>query len=717
MAKAILSIANIVSASVLPIQTVSTVQTENANNHLQNYDFENLFKITRNGYDENLRLSRLYQSVEVLVRVKDHVDFSEYEKTQDISLVTKQYILQNQNFVNSIEGSLLDLSFYSISKTTPYITFVFKNRENLEGNLMFFASLNDSLSVNSYEDTNIKQNKENSQNISKLDYYYKYDTSTLEEQFEVVGALEQRKKDALFKTLMKEKIIDTEIKKIKLGIYELSGSVSKNNSLFSDKNIHYYNENNPYKYDKKDNTHTDQVTSVVVGKNGVDIFVDDIYSVYIYNSKDKLSDTKNKSTDILRKIAKYDWLISSGVKVINNSWGTLVDRETASKKKDIYGYNEGAYYLDFITRKYGIINVFAAGNKARDRDNVITGEKLSHNSIIVGSSNLKGDRLSYFSKYGTEDTRIITKPLVVAPGENYLFPLAAEDRGDFFGSLQSGTSFSAPLVSGLITMLLRNNYNLVGRPEAILAILTAGTREMNGYGKNQNNGLNSRTGAGIVNYELMEKAAKNVKTLNVNDNNKTQVIPLPELKEGQKLSVSTAWLFDAGYLESREYRPSLPKDPGGQYPTWDSNWDHLNWGSYGTNMYNYYRINYNIKRAEYDLKRQPYLKALAEYRDFDKTHSSLADSKYKNEWNSIEYLKRKYADNWYIPTDIDIKLEKLNQSTGSWDVIETSNSSTSNIEFIRTKIKESGQYRVIVYQYGNAKGKTSPKGAMTYVIT
>ncbi|PAF54885.1 S8 family serine peptidase, partial [Mycoplasmopsis agassizii] len=642
------------------------------------------------------------------------------EKNKDISPITKQYILQNQNFVNSLEGSLSDLSFYTISKTTPYINFVFKNRKNLETNLFLLAGKENSVSINSYEDASWKpQAKINQEKSSKLDFQYNYDVFKFEKQFELVGALEQRKKDALFKKLLKEKVIDTEIKKIKLGIYEATGSVSKNNILFSDQNIHYYKEGGKEQYNITNEKYTDKLLSVIAGKNGVDLFVDDIYSVYDHKDNAEWQKFVDRNAVMSQKIAKYDWLISSGVKVINNSWDQTFTRDSAEKHN--YGYNYDAYYYDFIARKYGIINVFHSGSSRDEGDYVIALGKLSHNSVIVGSSNLSGDKLSDFSEYRTSDKNIITKPLIVAPGEIYHFESFVNDNESITasGNLR-GSWFSAALVSGLITMLLRNNYNLVGRPEAVLAILTAGSRKIEGYGPNNPNSLNNQVGAGLVNYELMQKAANNIQNINVSESNRKQEIALPNLEKGQTLSISTAWLFDAGYSTNREYRPSLPETPG-EKPKWDKRWDSMvstnTYSSYTQHMYNIYDGLHAQKMKEWNKKSKVYEQALEVQRNFDKNHSRYANGKYESEWKSIDYLKEKYGENWYIPTDIDLKVEKLNESNGEWEIVGNSASYTSNIEFIRIQIKESGKYRAVIRQYGQTRGETSTKGVMTYVIS
>ncbi|SMC20406.1 S8 family serine peptidase, partial [Mycoplasmopsis agassizii] len=639
---------------------------EKANNHLQDFNFENLFKITRNGYDENLRLSRLNKSVEVLVRIKDHVDFSEYEKNKDITPITKQYILQNQNFVNSLEGLLLDLSFYTISNTTPYITFVFKSRENLENNLLLLASKENSVSINSYEDNELDKTQRNmSAGSVLLSYQYDYDQSVFEKQFKLVGALDRRKKDALVSDLQKRYSFKNKVNKIKLGVVEASNNISKDNILFKNKNLHFYSKNGITQHSFEKSSHADKVSSIIAGTNGLDTFIDDIYSVHVNNFDTKTG--KETGDFVYERIEKFDWLISSGVKVINNSYGIEGDRNKALEEINTYKYNERAYYLDFIARKYGIINVFSAGNDGNKPTFVTGGSTLSQNSIAVGATNITGDELSTISQYKFFDEKILAKPLIVAPGEEYRFP-SFEKNDNSLSKPKRGTSYSAPIVTGLITMLIRNNYNLYGKPEAILAILTAGSNPISKYKSKKANGLNEKVGAGLVNYELMQKAADNVQSIHVNENNKRQEILLPKLSKGQMIAISTAWLFDAGYLKFSEFDPS-------------------------------------------------YVKKTATYEDFDKTYLSLAKDKDKKFWNFTDYLKRKYGENWYIPTDINIYLEKWNELSDTWEDVSNSSSLTSNIEFIRLEIKESGKYRVVIKQNSPTKGKTDTKGAITYVIT
>ncbi|PAK20932.1 hypothetical protein CJJ23_04555 [Mycoplasmopsis agassizii] len=714
MPKAILSVANIVGASVLPVQTVSTVQTQNAKDHLENFKFENIFKIVRNGYDHDNRDSKINEPVEVLVRIKDTVDFDEYEKTKDINNINSQYNSQNRNFLNSLQIDLFDLDFLTISKTTPYISFVFKNRKNLEKNLLILADSENSVSINSYESREYSEFKKASNNTQTyVSYKAPYMESTFEQQFRTVGADKQREKDALSAKLNKN-LYNSNIRKIKVGIYEATSSVDTNNSLFEGKTIHYYDKYGANAKYIENDRHSDSVASIIAGKNGIDKLVDDIYSVYMADGDKAVTEINKNGTLFAEMIARYDWLISNGVKVINNSWGRNVSLSDAKANPDGYGYGNESYYLDFIARKYGIINVFAAGNeRKRIVDSVITMAHLSHNSVVVGSTDIDGNELSSFSDYRSFDENIITKPLVVAPGEKYWLKSYDKYNNPQYG-YERGTSFSTPIVTGLITMLLRNNYNLLGNPAAILAILTAGSKELEGYDEKQSNGLNEKVGAGLVNYELMQKAADNVRSIYVTENSREQIFDLNYLSRGQKLSISTAWLFDAGYLGYGESEPVRPKDYF-KKPDWIKEWGWLNIIPLGFTVYFGKLALYDQDVRNWEHEKQVYDQKISEY---NKVHFTAGDPKHKPYWEHKENLARDFGTSWYIPTDIDLWLEKLNESTGNWEKVAYSSSNTSNVEFVRMKIKDSGRYRAVLHQYGKTKGRSlSVQGSLTYVIS
>lgn len=121
----------------------------------------------------------------------------------------------------------------------------------------------------------------------------------------------------------------------------------------------------------------------------------------------------------------------------------------------------------------GIVVVTAAGNKGPRRQTITT-PGISRKIITVGSSddqqtvNIKGDYISNYSSRGPTKEKII-KPDVVAPGANIISCSTQRinvtttreevELGEKYES-KSGTSMSAPIVTGAIALLLQKEPDL-----------------------------------------------------------------------------------------------------------------------------------------------------------------------------------------------------------------------------------------------------------------
>jgi subtilisin family serine protease len=157
--------------------------------------------------------------------------------------------------------------------------------------------------------------------------------------------------------------------------------------------------------------------------------------------------------------------------VINHSWGLAPS-------------GNGAYYMDCRSVFYtaiensealGIVNIFAAGNTGSVMSifNPANGDKDSLYCFAVGSLdtfNVAPHR-AYFSSQGPSDCLGGHKPNVVARGSNVYSCIPGTNT---YGSL-SGTSMSAPEVSGLVAMLRQKNPNATVN-QIKLAILNSTNR-------------------------------------------------------------------------------------------------------------------------------------------------------------------------------------------------------------------------------------------------
>jgi len=147
----------------------------------------------------------------------------------------------------------------------------------------------------------------------------------------------------------------------------------------------------------------------------------------------------------------------------------------------------------------GVVVVVSAGNNGTaDGPSTIYPPANDPFVITVGATEDKGtgdlvdDNLAVFSAYGTTDDGF-AKPDLVAPGRNVVAPLSDKVStaytahplhrvGDNYFRM-SGTSMSAPVVSGAVALLLQNEPNLT--PDQVKYRLTATTNQNWNYSADQ----------------------------------------------------------------------------------------------------------------------------------------------------------------------------------------------------------------------------------------
>lgn len=290
--------------------------------------------------------------------------------------------------------------------------------------------------------------------------------------------------------------------------------------------------------------HSTTVSLIAGGKHGVD-----------KTSKIYLStfSTDGEWNEYLEKMVKID-----GVKIINHSY--------SFKTPD---YNENSYFLDYLARKYGVIHVMAVGNIDLDKEKeskkilAIGDNLLALNSVLVGSlkenaskNTLKTNQIATYSNYRLkQEYDDLAKPLVVAPAEFY--EIAYDKNG--YGV---GTSYSSPLVAGLISNLLKANpkiNNSEFRVPLVKVILSASaiTPKLSGLSY-KNNGYEKKYGAGTVDFKGMLQAANNYYVAKVDPTNRNRNVltsnPIT-LQKGQNIKISSSWTFNVGLLKTKEEKP------------------------------------------------------------------------------------------------------------------------------------------------------------------
>ncbi|MBO5379767.1 MAG: S8/S53 family peptidase [Clostridia bacterium] len=280
---------------------------------------------------------------------------------------------------------------------------------------------------------------------------------------------------------------------IKIGVIE-EGTYDPNATHLQGKNITNYNTNTAQQED-----HATYVLSILGGtyqiKDGMEYQgVAPLSNIYFVDDSD---------VNFLNS-AKFHWLIvEKDVAVINISMAPY------NSAKD---YNNEDRYLDCLTLQYRITFVKSSGNGAIN----ITAPGMGYNVITVGNvSNEKdvNDKYKVYSGSAYEEMSYLTnKPDLCAFGTNVhmLYNNAKTNFG-------KGTSFAAPQVTGTIALMMAENNKLIGKPDAVKAILV-NTADSDAISRNDGNSnvafcdnytdnftfenqIKEKSGAGLLNIE------------------------------------------------------------------------------------------------------------------------------------------------------------------------------------------------------------------------
>ncbi|MGZ9763367.1 S8 family serine peptidase [Mycoplasma sp. 5912] len=570
---------------------------------------------------------------------------------------------KNQEFINKIQNSGVLFKKHQISSMMPIVWFYFDNenqRENFIKNIIDKKEIFKGI-VFPNEIQNKKLSDTNKTNEEDV-YYLVNKYPDISKNAEFVDFKKQRDKE--------DNRYYNNIGNV--GVIEVNGMLDERKlDGFLRYGIEWNNISN-----SKLSHHPNEVANIVAGTHGYDRYSKVFYSTYFYDSEWQKA---------------IEWMVKNKrVRVINHSYGAGPN----NKRKD---YSEINLFLDYISRKYGVVNIFASGNgnnKNGIENEWINWKSLSFNNLVVGAldyyhwSKDPKDSIAPYSNYLLPDNyNSLAKPNVVAPG--YLYERKQLNQfGEKKDIWVDGTSFATPIVTGLVSTLLRERNFLDKdkiRLQSIKAIIGASSRTPKVNNLNYKpNGYSKKYGSGIVDFENMLEAADNLVTKEVSKSDSDFVLSTREfyVQKDKKIKGASSWLFNAGLLKAPE-----------NLPTYNAN---VNWwwflGVLGGVIAN------SVEGARLAKEKV-------------KWHETHIDEDRLN----LKTINQKQNDKLF--SDYDLYLEKKD-SFGKWTVVKSITSINSNDEILEYITPESGIYRLKVKKYSDALFDNSINDslAMTYTV-
>ena len=301
---------------------------------------------------------------------------------------------------------------------------------------------------------------------------------------------------------------------IKIGFLEFNGVIDSNNDIFDGRNVTVKSNTIHFDNPPQISEHATNVARIAAGNDGI-AQDSEIYSAeYEMDAEGNFRMPDNE----------IQWFIMNGVNIINASFG--VDF-AITDEIDAYWYMK---YFEDIMNINNIMIVAGAGNLETSNElDAVMYPAMSPSVIAVGGTNIYGDDKYLQAEFNSAPNyEYIQKPNIVAPAYmyGYDYDYSSGNLVISDNKLISGTSYSAPMVTGAIALLLEQNSDLKGTvsvPNTIGAIhaLLAVSANQESFDSNtyflNASGYDNILGAGLLDVKkLLEVGGASLLSANLN---------------------------------------------------------------------------------------------------------------------------------------------------------------------------------------------------------
>lgn len=302
---------------------------------------------------------------------------------------------------------------------------------------------------------------------------------------------------------------------IRIGVLE-TGIPDEDHSNFLGTDIHFRDNWQPL---ESVTEHATMVCSVLAGVNGV------ARNASLYCA-----------SVLLHPQEEVEWMLHNYVNVINCSYGDSYPNGV---------YSDVSAYMDYVVYTYRITIVAAVGNEGDD-SGYVANPALGYNVIGVGAVESSFGAPYTFTSYRTNNN--IMKPNISACGGMDIYP---------FGYI-TGTSFAAPIVTGIVAKLMQEKVLLRTMPELVLSILTSGAANADGrdYGSPV---FKQKVGFGIAHYGYARNTFYKEQYYNVETNryyDPRRGYFEFDIERGTRLRFAASWL---AYADGNKNHSVLPR--------------------------------------------------------------------------------------------------------------------------------------------------------------